>query len=171
MRATLHLGLADRQGRTVATRRAANTVLVSGARLIADLFAGHGSPISHMGVGTSDNSPEDVTVTALSNAAVGDEQPLAGETTAAIALDAFRTEVDDVRRVVRVRVRASLPDTAAVGRVREAGLLSRVSGANGAPTDILYNRVTFAPVDKGDDHELTLFWEVEFPFGDLQWLS
>ena len=36
---------------------------------------------------------------------------------------------------------------------------------------MLYNRVTFAPVTKGDDHELTLFWEVEFPFGDLQWLS
>jgi hypothetical protein len=31
--------------------------------------------------------------------------------------------------------------------------------------------VVFAPVDKGDDHELTLFWEVEFPYGDLQWLT
>ena len=36
---------------------------------------------------------------------------------------------------------------------------------------VLYNRVVFAPVDKGDDHELTLFWEVEFPYGDLQWLT
>jgi hypothetical protein len=170
MRATLHLALADRQGRTVATRRAANPVLVTGARLVADLFSGGGSAISHMGVGTSDSAPDDVTVTALTNEAVGDDQALAGETTAAIAPNAFRTEVDDVRRVVRVRVRASLPDTAAVGRVREAGLLSRVTG-DGGDTDILYNRVTFAPIDKGDDHELTLFWEVEFPFGDLQWLS
>jgi hypothetical protein len=35
---------------------------------------------------------------------------------------------------------------------------------------ILYNRVTFAPIQKGDDHELTLFWEITFPYGDLQWL-
>jgi hypothetical protein len=36
---------------------------------------------------------------------------------------------------------------------------------------VLYNRVVFPPLDKRDDHELTLFWEVEFPFGDLQWLT
>jgi hypothetical protein len=35
---------------------------------------------------------------------------------------------------------------------------------------VLYNRVTFAPVQKADDHDLTLFWEVSFPYGDLHWL-
>ena len=49
--------------------------------------------------------------------------------------------------------------------MREAGLLSRDGDAA-----ILYNRVTFAPITKGNDHELTLFWEVSFPYGDLQWL-
>jgi hypothetical protein len=71
---------------------------------------------------------------------------------------------------VRVRIRATLPPPAAVGRIREAGLLARPEGGDGS-TDVLYNRVTFAPIDKRDDHELTMFWEVEFPFGDLQWLS
>ena len=26
------------------------------------------------------------------------------------------------------------------------------------------------PILKGDDHELTMFWEITFPYGDLQWL-
>jgi hypothetical protein len=47
--------------------------------------------------------------------------------------------------------------------VREAGLISRNGGAA-----VLYNRVTFAPISKGNDHELTLFWEINFPYGDLQ---
>jgi len=172
MRAVLQLRLTDREGRVVATRRAANTVLVSGAQLIAGLFRGEGGPITHMGVGTSDADADDVTVVALANLAVGDEAALVGETLAPIAADAFRVENDDVRRVVRVRVRGTLPAAAAVGRVRESGLISRADGGGGgAPADTLYNRVTFAPIDKGDDHELTLFWEIEFPFGDLQWLS
>jgi hypothetical protein len=45
-------------------------------------------------------------------------------------------------------------------------LVSRQAGA-----DVLYNRVVFPPLTKGNDHDLTLFWEVEFPFGDLQWLA
>ena len=50
--------------------------------------------------------------------------------------------------------------------MREAGLLSRGDG-----DPVLYNRVIFAPIEKGADHELTLFWEVAFPYGDLQWLQ
>ena len=30
--------------------------------------------------------------------------------------------------------------------------------------------MTFSPIEKTGDHELTLFWEVGFPYGDLQWL-
>jgi len=66
---------------------------------------------------------------------------------------------------VRVRVRGTVPAAAAVGTIREAALVSR-SGDNAT----LYNRVTFSPIQKTDDHELTLFWEVGFPYGDLQWL-
>ena len=102
---------------------------------------------------------------ALTNEAVGDAPALQEPTTAAIGPDAFVAQTDETRRVVRVRLRATLPADAAGGTVREAGLLSRREDG-----DVLYNRVTFAPVEKGADHELTMFWEVEFPFGDLQWL-
>ena len=165
MKARLHLQLTDPGGRVVDERRAHNTVMATGAQLVADLFAGTGTPITHMGVGTNDDTPDDVGVTALTNGG-GDDTPLVGATVAAIPATAFTATVVEERRVVQVRVRATLPDDAAVGRIREAGLVSQGDG-----DAVLYNRVVFAPVDKGDDHELTLFWEVEFPYGDLQWLT
>lgn len=166
MKARLHLTLHTPDGNRVAERHACNTVMTSGAQLIADLFAGTGAGITHMGVGTSESSPDDVAVTALSNDAVGGDDPLEGETVGEIPADAFTSTVVEERRVVQVRVRGTLPADAAIGRIREAGLVSTTDQGT-----VLYNRVVFAPVDKRDDHELTLFWEVEFPFGDLQWLT
>jgi hypothetical protein len=165
MRATLLLELRDRAGTVFAARRKSNTVLQSGGRLIADLFTGTGGPITHMGVGTSDAEPDSVLVQALSNDDGAGQPGLTGDTVAALSADAFRVTVDDLRRRVVVRVRATLPEAAAVGTLREASLLSRR-----ADRDVLYNRVVFAPVDKAADHDLSLFWEIEFPFGDLQWL-
>lgn len=165
MRATLRLELHDRAGALLGRREARNTVLASGGRLVADLFTGAGAPITHMGVGTSGADPDSVAVGALANDDGAGAAGLAGDTTTPIAPEAFRTEVDDARRRVVVRVRATLPEAAAVGTIREASLLSRREGG-----DVLYNRVVFPGVDKGDDHDLSLFWEVEFPFGDLQWL-
>lgn len=166
MKARLHLWTSRGDGTVIEQRRAHNTVMAGGAQLIADLFAGSGTAITHMGVGTSENAPDDVMVTALLNEAVGDDEPLAGETMGLIAPDAFVASVIEERRVVQVRVRGTLPAEAAVGRVREAGLVSATDDST-----VLYNRVVFAPIDKRDDHELTLFWEVEFPYGDLQWLT
>ena len=166
MRGELCLELRDRTGRILAVRQARNAVMRSGARLIADLFAGNGKPITHMGVGTSD-TPESAAFSTqtLANPPEGNAEHLAGGTETEIPTAAFSTELDETNRVVRVRVRATLPAAAAVGVVREAGLISR-DGAN----SVLYNRVTFAPITKGNDHELTLFWVVSFPFGDLQGL-
>jgi hypothetical protein len=168
MRATLQLELRDRDGTVVARRRAHNAVMKSGADLIARLFAGQGTPITHMAVGTSDTEPDNVARTALRNEAVGGVPALQGAVDVAIPAAAFEGHIDDdpARRVVRIRFHATLPESAAVGTVREAGLISR-----GDDGDVLYNRVIFAPFQKGDDHELTLFWEVSFPYGDLQWLQ
>jgi hypothetical protein len=168
MRARLRLEVTDRSGAAVATRRATNSVMRQGAALVADLFRGEGNPITHMGVGTSGEPESDAfNTTALANAASGGQPALTGGTETPIPAAAFGDpQVDDAHRVVRVRFRATLPDSAAVGTVREAGLLSRPEGGD----PVLYNRVTFAPVQKADDHELTLFWEVSFPYGDLHWL-
>lgn len=164
MRALLHLWLTDASGNVIAERRAHNTVMASGAQLIASLFSGTGGPITHMGVGTSGADGGDVTITALANDDANGE-PLTGDTTAVLPAEAFTTTPVPERRVVRVRVRGTLPAAAAVGTIREAGLVSDSDAGT-----VLYNRVVFAPIVKGDDHELTLFWDVDFPFGDLQWL-
>jgi hypothetical protein len=163
----MELTLTAADGAIVAVRRADNSVMRGGAELVARLFTGTGAPITHMGVGTSDAEETDAfATTALANAAEGGADPLAGGTEAPIPAEAFTITTDETRRVVLVRVRATLPPAAAVGTVREAGLLSRREGAD----PVLYNRVTFAPIPKGSDHELSLFWEVTFPYGDLQWL-
>jgi hypothetical protein len=167
MRARLQLEVTDRDGGPVATRCATNSVMRQGAALVADLFRGAGNPITHMGVGTSDAPSETFETAQLTNEAGGGRPALEGATEVAIPADAFgEPQVDPARRVVHVRFRATLPDSAAVGTVREAGLLSRAEGGDA----VLYNRVTFAPVEKAGDHELTLFWEVSFPYGDLHWL-
>ncbi len=156
MRAHLRLELKSMSGETVAVRQEYNSVLRGGADLLARLFAGQGAGITHMVVGTSDAPESDAFGTTA----------LTGPTEVPISADAFQIDPPDpVKRVVRVRVRGTVPAAAAVGTIREAALLSR-SGEN----TTLYNRVTFAPIQKTDDHELTLFWEVGFPYGDLQWL-
>ena len=168
MRARLQLEVRDRDGNAVATRRATNSVMRQGAALVADLFRGAGNPITHMGVGTSDAPSDTFDTPQLTNEASGGQPALQGATEVAIPAEAFGApQLDAARRVVNIRFRATLPDSAAVGMVREAGLLSRGEGGAG----VLYNRVTFAPVEKHGDHELTLFWEVSFPYGDLHWLS
>jgi hypothetical protein len=167
MRARLHLELTTRDGHLVTFRDGYNSVMRAGAELVARLFAGQGQAITHMGVGISDTPETDAfATTGLSNDVAG-RTPLTGGTEAAIPPEAFSIDPpDEGKRLVRVRVRATLPTTAAVGVVREAGLLSRSGDAA-----VLYNRVTFSPITKGNDHELTMFWEVSFPYGDLQWLE
>jgi hypothetical protein len=161
----VRLELSDRDGAVVAVREARNSVMRDGAMLVARLFSGAAGAagITHMGVGTSDLPEGDTyTTAALANDAA---DPLAGGTEGPIPPEAFTVTPDPDRRLAVVRVRGTLGDSVAVGTVREAGLLSR-SG----DTATLYNRVTFAPIVKGDDHELTLFWEITFPYGDLHGL-
>lgn len=150
--------------RLLAVRHDHNAVMQAGGMLVANLFAGKGAAITHMGVGTSNADDPDFTTSQLANAATVGTPALTGDTTAPLTPDAFTTVVDTTRRAVAVRVRGTLPPAAAVGTVREAGLLSQQHDG----TFILYNRVVFAPLVKGSDHELTLFWEITFPYGDLQ---
>ena len=157
MRARLRIEMRTQDGGLVATRDEHNAVLRGGAELLARLFAGQGARITHMAIGTSDAPEGDAFGTTA----------LTGALEVPIAADAFRIDPPDpVKRVVRVRVRATVPAAQDIADpVREAALVSRTGAAA-----TLYNRVVFAPIQKTTDHELTLFWEVGFPFGDLQWL-
>jgi hypothetical protein len=168
MRGRIHLQLRDRDGSVVAERHATNSVMRAGAELVANLFKGEGVPINRMGVGASDTPETDTfATTTLTNPPEPDASRLGGTTEVTLSPDEFSVSVDETHRLVKVRCHATLPESAAVGTLREAGLLARPE--EGDP--VLYNRVTFAPITKNDDHELTMFWEVSFPYGDLQWMT
>jgi hypothetical protein len=176
MRATVRLELRNDAGDIVDVRRAKNSVMKSGAELLANLFTGKGSKgITHMGVGSSGEAEEGTFVRDALTAGDGPDA-LAGGSETAIAPEDFVVKADADRRVIIVQVHATLPKSAAVGTLREAALLSQETEP--LPNDLngfllvtkLYNRVTFAPIKKQDDHELTMFWEVTFPYGDLNWL-
>lgn len=168
MRGEIHLQLRDSSGGVVAERHARNSVMRGGAELVAKLFKGDGLAINRMGVGTSDTPEGDgFSTTALTNPPEPDATRLGGVTEVALAPEEFAVSVDETHRLVKVRCHATLPEAAAVGTIREAGLLARPE--EGDP--VLYNRVTFSPITKNDDHELTMFWEVSFPYGDLQWMN
>ena len=162
--------LRDPGGTPAGRRRAHNAVLAGGAQLVADLFRGAGGagPVNRMTVGANP-APElpPFTSTDLS-ASSPDGGQLSGPRDVALASDAFAVEVDADRRRIVVTARAVLPagDAAAGtglhGPVAEAALLHQA----GDGTRRLYNRVTFKPVDKRAEQELSLFWEVSFPFGD-----
>ena len=166
MKGRLSLEVLDDRRRVIATRRADNAVMRGGGELIARLFAGRGgAAITHVGVGVSDAPESELfTTTGLSNAAADGVEPLTGATEVAILATALTIDVDAPKRIVWVRARTTLPPSAAIGTIREAGLLARSDAGT-----TLYNRVVFAPLIKRDTDEITLFWEVSFPYGDLQW--
>ncbi|PCK07953.1 MAG: hypothetical protein COA42_11750 [Alteromonadaceae bacterium] len=165
MKGYLRLVVSDKDNNIVSQRCGGNAVMLSGGQMLAQLFSGGGTGITHMGVGTNDQvDTQTYDIAALSNEAFGESDPLTGDTEVGIVASAFSIENDTVKRIVKVSLRATLPPSAAVGTIREAGLLSIDSDER-----LLYNRIVFDPVTKGDDHELTMFWDVSFPYGDLQW--
>jgi hypothetical protein len=164
MRATVLIEVRTNEGELVASRFARNSVMRTGAQLMARLFSGGGTAgITHMVVGTSSaEEPGTFETKELKNDDTEGTPTLTGDTSAPVSPADFAVETDLDKHVVRVRVRATLPNAAAVGTLREAGL----AGKTGDGT-FLYNRVIFAPIEKRNDHELTMFWEVTFPYGDL----
>jgi hypothetical protein len=166
MRASVRLELRSAGGSVIDVRQARNSVMRAGAELIAGLFSGKsGAGITHMAVGVSGEPESDpFSATALTTAG-GTPDALTGDTEVPIAPADFIIKTDPARRLVLVHLHATVPPAAAVGTLREAGLMSESNTQK-----LLYNRVTFAPIQKLGDHELTMFWEVTFPYGDLNWM-
>lgn len=154
----------DPGGRVSARRRAGNAVLESGALLVADLFrGGPGGAVTHMTVG-ADPTPEVPPFTtptlAVSHPETGE---LTGERDVAVAVDGFTVTVQADEHRIALAARVVLPGApdGLRGPVAEAALV-HISGDGERR---LYNRVTFEPLDKRADQELSLYWEVFFPYG------
>ncbi|MES2443251.1 MAG: hypothetical protein V4574_10510 [Pseudomonadota bacterium] len=151
-RMTLRVAAPD--GTLLAERRAGNMVLHGGALLIAQLFSGAGGakPIDTVGVGFA-RDPGTADLTALTRPADTEKFPLAALRT---ALPPGSFTIADRDGVVQVSVAARFKPTVVLADVTEAGLLSG---------DALYNQVIFEPVTLAVGQDVTLFWQIDFPFG------
>ena len=151
--------LRDGRGRVLASRRAHNTVVRSGSRIVAELFAGRrAAPVNGVAVGAN---PLPLSAPYVLNAL--SSKGIEGATAVALTPDSF--EVDELPKEQRTRVRIEtvLPRGTAIGRLAEAAL--GVLAADGSSLEHIYNRVVFDPLPKERDHELALYWEISFPYG------
>ena len=159
-------------GRILATRRVRNTLMRSGAELVAGLFNGTlTTPVNALAVGLNpDPSAPPYEVTALTTTA-GDGTTLLERPAAALAGDAFSSTLDAEGFRVVLKIHGVLPAGRAVSpdaevdsvEIGEAAL--GVLAPDGETLARIYNRVAFEPLPKRRNHELAFYWEVDFPYG------
>lgn len=168
----LHIVLRRPGGSFLVQRHARNTVMRSGAELIAALFRGEvNTPINGVAVGI-DNTPasppyEMVGLTTTHP----DGSPAVQQAAVPIPPDVMRVEVLPEEFKIRVSVRSIIPESAAVSpdpedpRVMIGEAALGVLSADGQRLERIYNRVVFEPVPKTSEHEMALYWEIDFPYG------
>lgn len=170
--ATLRVTLREVGGPPLLERRATNTVARSGAELLAALFTGglhRGVDAVAVGLGDEPNGPP-YEHAALTLARPGGPPELT-RTVVPIDPAAFVVEVLAPELRVRVSLRTLIPADAAVHPdptvdavdIAEAAL--GVAADDGASLARLYNRVVFEPFRKSRKHEISLYWEISFPYG------
>src|SRR3954452_12573903 len=104
MRATVRLELRNEGGEIIDVRRAKNSVMKSGAELLANLFNGKVSKgITHMGVGISGEPENDAFVRESLTTAGDSPDALTGATDTPIVLADFTVKADAERRVIVVQ--------------------------------------------------------------------
>ena len=148
------LSLQVRAGRRLlASRKAHNMVLQSGANLVAKLFAGapNTQPINTVQVGFArETGVADLT------ALTPPDPPVAKEALQSPVVASDFTISADQPGMIKVIVNALFKPTVELKDVSEAGLLAG---------DVLYNQVVFEPVTLRPGQDVTFFWEINFPFG------
>ncbi|MDB6062014.1 MAG: hypothetical protein JWM78_2117 [Verrucomicrobiaceae bacterium] len=141
-------------GVLIAERRTRNIVLRQGASIIANLFAGQAGAfaINNVQVGFAQDG-----ATAETTALVPPDDTTipASALISAIAPTDFSI-VTDKPNSVQVLIASVFRPTQELINVTEAGLLAG---------DKLYNQVVFEPVTLRPGQDVTLFWEIDFPFG------
>lgn len=172
IRGRVAMELRDASGSLLLLRSASNTVLRSGGELLADLLRGAGAtPINGMAVGLNDEpQAPPYEHTGLLTATPGG-QPLMTNSVVALTPDAFTVETLTEELLVRVRARGVLGPSHSIPAAEDQAIVQIGEAALGvlAPDGLslakVYNRVVFEPVPKGRTHELTLYWEIDLPYG------
>lgn len=153
MKGVLTIELRDRRGHLVDQRRVHNLITRAGKELLAQLLMGKVDALPNawtivVGTGSTLEQSNNTTLVAQVDGA-SDASP--------------RVEVIEQGggNLVRATVTATLPERAQgeVQPLTEAGIRIRTRpGTEGT----LFNRVTFAPVNRGTNMVMTLSWEITF---------
>lgn len=156
-------------GPVLARREAQNTVLRSGAELIADLLSGKANTsLTGVAVGI-DPEPSAPPYERSSLTITVDGAPVIENTVQPLAIDDADVFVDEFQ--IKLRFRSVLPpgmgaptdEAATTADIGEAAL--GVLAEDGEHLARIYNRVVFEPIPKRREHELTLYWEISIPYG------
>ncbi|GAA5787150.1 hypothetical protein GCM10007860_33650 [Chitiniphilus shinanonensis] len=143
----------DLDGRIVEERRVKNLITTAGRVALAQLMTGGASP-GRLQIAVGGSGKE----TAPEQTALLDPLDIADATVP--ALGAAPPE-DEAPPRVKATVQATLPARGSAGEVQalqEAGIVITLSNQQ----TVLYNRVTFPPINRSGNLELTLTWEVIF---------
>ncbi len=145
MKGRLTLLLRNKKGEVAQGFTTRNTIVLTGRRLVAEMFAnGSGANVSQiaLGTGTTDTLPGDQT-NSLETPLPGAEKPIG-------KIDVSDHDNDRVK----VTLSTDFDSTEAIGALSEAGLFNS--------DGVMYNRVRFPTINKTDEFQLTLVWEVIF---------
>ncbi|ASC72322.1 uncharacterized protein XM38_032790 [Halomicronema hongdechloris C2206] len=151
MRGQLILSLSDRSGQMIHQQHPKNRIVLSGRRLVAQLFGGveSGVPapkkITQMAVGTDGTDPND-----------DQTNLLAERSRKAIAQISYEETLEAGVKRLQASITAEFNFEEANGDdpLREAAILNE--------DGVMYNRVVFEPVTKTNAFKLTLLWRVVF---------
>lgn len=144
----LTLRRCDARGAVAEERCVKNSIVLAGRDLVAKLFIHEPiDPVSHVAVGTGTTAVDPAADTALEGELF--RKPLN-------AIDSSLHLVTTAEGKKKVTVTADFNFGEGNGALTEAGLFNAASGG------VMYNRVTFPPINKTSDFKLTLIWEVTF---------
>lgn len=151
----LTMELQDAGGVVLERRRVPNLITRAGRKLLADLLlarAGISVPVKYriaVGTGRTPAKPEDTKLEKREEAS----ETLPPEVTVDAATDSVRATI---------RATIPVPKEDKVTPLTESGIeMDCAMGAGGIVTT-LFNRVTFAEVNRGPGMTLTLSWEISF---------
>ncbi|MEA2301817.1 MAG: hypothetical protein QOE44_2352 [Solirubrobacteraceae bacterium] len=157
MRGAVVVELSDRSGTVVHRQRQGNRIVLSGRRLVADMFAGTGSggtptKVTHVGVGTDGTPPADG-----QTALLAERSPRSPISQVDVQNVVEGQDSDTVQRS-RVSLTAVFDFDQANGTepLREAAVFT--ADADG----VMYNRVLLDSVSKTNAFKLTVLWDIVF---------
>jgi len=146
----LTITLCDMQGRKVSEKRVNNLITTQGKRLVAEMFSGVVRKVPKIAIAVGE---ADVVATIV-DTQLGKELDKVAATVSEPRVD----EEGEVKVIAKVTALFPELEPDVEQQISEAGIVFDFIGSE----SVLYNRVTFAPVTRNANLQMTMTWEVTF---------